>query len=225
MYNYAARAAWSSLLLLWLLAPAAKAQNISSTIVGIVTDASGAGVSEAAISVTNEGTGISSTTTADASGAYSVPNLQAGTYTVAATKLGFQTSRTTGVQLLASQSVRVNIQMQVGEIQQRLNVIGETPLVKTESTTIGGTITARTIAELPLPQQSIEYLMALVPGAQVSGSSPQTGGGTHWGSFNFTINGTQANDFGNGAGAYAFGLGLISLPAVQSMQEFKVEAY
>src|SRR6185295_16368965 len=109
--------------------------------------------------------------------------------------------------------------------QQSISVSGEATLVKTESPTIGGTIGPRQMAELPLAQQSIDALMALVPGAQVSGSSPQTGGGTHWGSFNFTINGTQANDFGNGAAAYSYSTGLLSLPAIQSMQEFKVEAY
>jgi hypothetical protein len=225
MMRSSARAACLALLLLFLLAPVGEAQNIASTIVGLVTDPSGANVPEAFITATNEGTGISFKTAADESGAYSIPNLQAGTYTVTASKPGFQTFRVTGVQLLASQLVRVNIQMQVGEVQQSVVVTGEAPLVKTEGPTIGGTITARHMAELPLPQQSIEYLMALVPGAQVSGSSPQTGGGTHWGSFNFTINGTQANDFGNGAGAYSYNLGLVSLPPVQSMQEFKVEAY
>jgi hypothetical protein len=80
------------------------------------------------------------------------------------------------------------------------------------------------MAQLPIAQQSIDTLMALVPGAQAGASSPQTGGGTHWGSFNFTVNGTQANDFGNGAAAYSYNLGLISLASLQSMQEFKVEA-
>ncbi|HWQ54641.1 MAG TPA: TonB-dependent receptor [Bryobacteraceae bacterium] len=225
MCKRTSRLALLALLAIFLVVPGSQAQNITSMIVGLVTDASGGGVPAAEITVTNEGTGISFKTTGDASGAYAVPNLQAGTYTVTATAAGFQTFRTTGVQVLASQSVRVNVQMQIGEIQQSVSVSGEAPLVKTESPTIGGTLTSKHFMELPLPQQSIDYLMQLVPGAQVSGSSPQTGGATHWGSFNFTINGTQANDFGNGAGAYAYGLGLISLPAPQSMQEFKVEAY
>ncbi|MBV6431064.1 MAG: hypothetical protein IANPNBLG_01186 [Bryobacteraceae bacterium] len=207
------------------MACVALAQIISSSIVGQVSDPSGAGVPEAQITVTNEGTGISVRAKADASGTYSVPNLQPGVYTVTVSKEGFQSTRTTGVQVLASQSVRVNTGLRVGEVQQSVTVSGEAALVKTESPTIGGTITPRQMTELPLALQSIDALMALVPGAQVSGSSPQTGGGTHWGSFNFTINGTQANDFGNGAGAYSYGMGMVSLPPVQSMQEFKVEAY
>ena len=213
------------LLAVLLTVPVLLAQNISSTIIGLITDASGASVPEAQVTVTNEGTGISFTTKADSSGAYSVPNLQVGTYSVKVSKQGFQTSNTTGVKVLSTQTVRVNAQLTVGEVQQSVSVTGEAPLVKTESPTIGGTIDVQKMTNLPLAQQSIDMLMALVPGAQLSGSSPQTGGATHWGSFNFTINGVAANDFGNGAGAYSYGLGMISLPPVQSMAEFKVESY
>ncbi len=201
------------------------AQIITSSIVGEVTDASGASVPEAQITVTNQDTGISAKTVADSSGVYSVPSLQPGVYTVTASKVGFRSYQVTGIRVLASQSVRVTARLEVGDVQQTVNVSGEAPLVHTESPTIGGTISIKQMQDLPLAQQSIDGLMALVPGAQASGSSPQTGGGTHWGSFNFTINGTQANDFGNGAGAYSYGMGMISLPPVQSMQEFKVDAY
>src|ERR1051325_1724728 len=207
------------------IAGPAISQIISSSIVGSVTDASGGGVPNAHITVTNEGTGIPTETLADSTGAFSVPNLQPGSYTVAVSKDGFTTFRGTGYQLLAEQSVRVNARLSVSGVEQSVSVVGETPLVKTESATIGGTITSHVMAELPLSQQSIDGLMALVPGAQVSGQTPQTGGGTHFGSFNFTINGTQSNDNGNGAGAYSFGLGLIRQPAISSLQEFKVEAY
>ena len=215
-----------AMLALALYLPGVNAQNISSSILGLVTDASGAAVPEAQITVTNEGTGISLKTLADTSGAYSMPNRQAGTYTVAAAKPGFETSRgRPGVEVLAAQSVRINVQLNVGEMKQSVSVTGEAPLIKTDSPTIGSTITARVMADLPLAQQSIDTLLALVPGAQVNGSAPQTGGATHWGAFSFNINGVQANDNGNGGAAYSYNLGLVSLPAIQSMQEFKVEAF
>ncbi len=201
------------------------AQNITSTILGLVTDSSGAAVPAAEITVTNEGTGISVKASTDASGAYSAPSLLAGVYTVTVSKAGFQTFKMTGVQVLSTQTVRVNASLAVGEVQQSVTVTGEAPLVTTDSQTIGATIDAKRMNDLPLAQQSIDMLIALVPGAQVAGSAPQTGGATHWGATNFTINGVAANDFGNGAGAYSFGLGMISLPPIQSMAEFKVEAY
>src|SRR5215467_7970152 len=118
-------------------------QIITSSIVGEVTDTSGGIVPAAEITVVNTGTGITVKTVADSSGAYSVPNLQFGVYDVIGTKPGFQTFRATGIQLQASQSVRVDMRLAVGEAQQSVTVIGEAPLVHTESPTIGGTITTR----------------------------------------------------------------------------------
>src|SRR5690349_1673681 len=113
---------WLALLL--ILATPAVSQIITSSIVGQITDETGAGVPEAEVTVTNSGTGISVKTTADSSGAYSVTNLQFGTYDVTASKTGFQTFRTTGVQLLASQAARVDIKLQIGQVQQTMNVTG-----------------------------------------------------------------------------------------------------
>src|SRR6478672_1920962 len=88
-------------------------QIITSSVVGNVSDSSGGVVPDAQITVLNTGTGISVKTVADSSGAYSVPNLQAGMYDVVGTKPGFQTFRTTGIQVLASQSVRVDMRLSV----------------------------------------------------------------------------------------------------------------
>lgn len=201
-------------------------QIISSTIVGNVMDTTGRVVPGAKVIVTDEGTGISARAVTGSDGTYSIPNLQAGLYTVEVTKSGFKTYRTIGINVLAAQSVRVDVTLQVGEVHQIVSVSGRSPLVNTESATVGGTITTRQIADLPFSLQDIDGIMSLTPGSQVTWgwSSPQTGGATHWGAFNFTINGVQANDPGNGAAAYSFGLGSVSLPALDSFQEFKVDA-
>jgi Carboxypeptidase regulatory-like domain len=199
-------------------------QIISSTIVGQVTDSSGAVVPNAAVTVINEGTSISVKADTDSAGTYSVPNLQAGVYTVTAAKTGFKTFRTVGINVLAAQSVRVDVVLQVGAAHQVVSVTGAAPLVNTESATVGGSITRRQISDLPFALQNIDGLMALVPGSQGSSTSPQIGGGTHWGSMNFTINGVQSNDPGNGAAAYSYGLGAVSLPPIGSFQEFKVDS-
>jgi hypothetical protein len=225
----AARIHIRSLAILFVLfaAQVLTAQNITSTILGLVTDSSGAGVPGAEITVTNDGTGLVFKTVAADSGAYSAPNLLAGVYTVTVSKAGFQTFKATGVQVQSSQTVRVNAALAVGEIVQNVTVSGEAQMVTTESPTIGATLDTRRINNLPMSQQSIDTLLALTPGAQTSwgASAPNTGGATHWGGTNFTINGVAANDFGNGGGAYSFGFGLISLPPVQSLAEFKVESF
>lgn len=201
-------------------------QIITSSIVGTVVDTSGAAVPGVAVTATSEGTGISVRAITDSAGTYSIPNLQFGTYDVSASKKGFETSRSVGVRVLAAQSVRVDVTLQLGATHQVVTVSGAAPLVQTESATIGGSISPRQMTDLPFAMQDIDQLLNLVPGAQMAwgASSPQTGGGTHWGSFNFTINGVQANDPGNGAAAYSFGLGTVSLPAIDSFQEFKVDA-
>src|SRR5579862_2209540 len=176
-------------------------QIISSSIVGQVTDQTGAAIPEVALTATNQGTGASVKVTTDSTGAYSIPDLQPGTYTLQASKAGLKTYRVSRIDLLAEQTVRIDAKLSVGEMSQMVAVTAETPLIKTETATVGATITAAVMSELPLAQQSIDTLLTLVPGAQVSGQTPQTGGGTHFGSFNFTVDGTQSNDNGNGAGA------------------------
>src|SRR5215831_19436912 len=84
-------------------------QIITSSIVGVVTDASGGIVPAAEITLVNTGTGMTVKTVADSSGAYSVPNLQFGVYDITGRKPGFQTFRATGIQVQASQSVRVDM--------------------------------------------------------------------------------------------------------------------
>lgn len=156
-----------------ILAFACMAQIISSSIVGQVTDPTGAGIPGVTLIAINEGTGISVKAQGDATGAYSIPNLQSGTYTLEAQKVGLKSYRVTGIQLQAEQSVRINAPMTVGEMKQTINVTGETPLIKTETATVGATITANVIAELPLAQQSIDTLLTLMPGAQASGPTPR----------------------------------------------------
>ena len=202
-----------------------RAQLITGSIVGQVTDPSGAVIPSVEVKVTNQRTGVTVQRTSDSSGAYSIPDLQAGVYDVTVTKTGFRTYIGTGVQLLAAQTIRVDVELQVGNVQQEVTVTAQAPLVNTEGPEIRASASARQILDLPLQQQSIDGLMVLVPGAQNMGSSPQVGGATHWGGSNFTINGIQANDFGNGAAAYSYGTGLISLPALDSLQEFKIDAF
>jgi hypothetical protein len=177
-------------------------QNISSTLVREVTDATGSAVPRASITVTNQGTGISKQAASDASGSYSIPNLPAGIYTIMAKKEGFQLLRITGVRLLAAEAVRQDLVLRLGSVHQAVTVIGKVPLVNTESATIGATLSSQQIADLPITTQSIDGLLNLVPGAQTAWGTPwpRVGGALHAGSINFTINGLAANDPGNGAG-------------------------
>jgi len=175
-------------------------QTITSSIVGHITDTSGASVPDAAITVTNQGTGIAASTATDSAGAYSVPNLFAGTYSAEARKEGFVAYKVTGIVVQASATVRQDAVLKLGTTRQEVTVAGSAPLVHTDSATVEGTLTSTQVTNLPLAVQAIDTLLSLVPGAQTAwgSSNPQTGGSTHWGGTNFTLSGIAVDDSANG---------------------------
>jgi hypothetical protein len=203
------------------------AQNITGSIVGQITDSSGSALPGAAVVVRNQGTGITVEAAVDASGSYTVPNLFAGQYTISARKQGFNSVEIKDVQLLASQTARQDITLQVGEVRQTIEVTGSAPLVRTDLQTIGNTIEAKQLSELPLPTRSIDGLLALAAGASTTGNNPRISGSNYWGGNNFTLNGVSVNDPGNGGASYSSGvpgLGLANMPAPDSLQEFKIDS-
>lgn len=210
---------------------AASAQNITSTLVGHVTDPSGDAVPGAHLSVTNDATGISTTGIASAAGVYSVSGLQPGTYTISVSAKGFSTFQVSGIALRSTETVRINVALKLGSISQTVQVSGAAPLITTDSPTISATLNKEQIRALPSSVQSVGSILALAPGAVVgeAPSSPLIAGATHWGASNFTLNGVALDDIGNGGGAYAYASGdentaLINQPPLDTLQEFQVAA-
>src|SRR5450759_4937171 len=203
------------------------AQNITGYIVGNITDASGSAVPGSVITVRNIGTNVTVEATADSSGTYSVPNLFAGNYGIEVKKVGFQTVTVKSVQLLAAQTVRQDFTLQVGQVQQEIAVTAQAPLIHTDNNTIGSTIQAKQLSNLPLATRSIDGLLALAPGVATSGSNPRISGSNYWGGNNYTLNGVSSNDIGNGGAAYTSGfanLNMANMPSPDSLQEFKVDS-
>lgn len=202
-------------------------QNITGSIVGQVSDASGFAVPGAAVKVSNQDTGVVFETTVDPSGTYSVPNLSAGRYRIAVVKEGFQTSDAPNIQLLAAQTVRQDFTLQVGEVHQTIEVTAQARLIHTDSQTIGSTLVTRQLADLPLATRSIDSLIQLAPGVSTTGGNPRISGSSYWGGNNFTLNGVSVNDAGNGGSSYTYGvtnLGEVNMPAPDSLQEFKIDS-
>jgi hypothetical protein len=227
---------WISLLVVLLLGTTAPlySQVITGSIVGNVTDPSGAAVPAVKITVRNEGTGIASTTTTGTSGTYTVPDLLAGVYTVTAVKQGFKSFQTTGIQLLSSQTVRQDVVLQVGALVQTVEVSGQVQLVQTDSPTIGGTLQPLELDNLPFMTTSTDVVMNLVPGmsqAIVNGNSnPVIGGAPFIGSSNWTVNGVTTTNPGQGGGGdvvYTSTAEMVTqanLPPIGTLQEFKVDS-
>jgi hypothetical protein len=134
-----------------LAAVSLSAQTFRGTILGTVTDAQGAVVAGAKVTVKNAGTGLERTTETSADGSYALPELQIGTYTVTVTITGFQTFVTTGVVVDVAGERRVDAAMKTGQVSTRVEVSGDLlPQVETTSAELGGTLTAETIEALPV---------------------------------------------------------------------------
>jgi hypothetical protein len=171
------------------------AQTFRGTILGTVTDTSGAVVSGAKIAVKNENTGLERSTQTSADGSYSVPELPLGTYTVTISQAGFQTFVTSKVVVDVATERRVDAQLKTGKVTEVVEVSGEDSLqVSTTSSELGGTLTTQTIENLPVNGRDYTKLIYLNPG--VSGSPDQISDSP--GSFGtFSMNGSRgrANNF------------------------------
>jgi len=214
----------ATMLLCGLVTVLSPAQVLRSSITGRVTDSTGAVVSNAQITITNQQTGVAAHTGTDSSGNYTVPELDPGVYSVGAEKTGFRQSTVAGLQLLAQQTLRRDMKLEVGSVTENIQVSANASLINTENGTIATAITTTQLKNLPTPVQDIDSFLILAAGVgrATFNSAPQIAGSTHWGADNFTLNGVSVNDSGNGGGSYSFGLGGVNLPSLSSLQEVEV---
>jgi hypothetical protein len=187
-----------------LAAVSLSAQTFRGTILGTVTDPSGAVVPGAKVTVKNTGTGLERSTETSADGSFSLPELPIGTYTVTVTQSGFQTFVATGVTVDVASDRRVDAAMKTGAISTRVEVSGDLlPQVETTSAELGGTLTADTIESLPVNGRDYQKLIYLNPGVagspdQISDSPGSYGtfsmNGSRGRANNFLLDGTDMND-------------------------------
>ena len=187
-----------------LAAVSLSAQTFRGTILGTVTDPSGAVLPGAKVTVKNVGTGTERTADTSADGSYALPELQIGTYTVTVTLAGFQTFVATGITVDVAGERRVDAPMKPGQVSTKVEVSGDLlPQVETTSAELGGTLTAETIESLPVNGRDYQKLIYLNPG--IAGSpdqitdSPGSYGvfsmnGSRGRSNNFLLDGTDMND-------------------------------
>jgi len=192
------------LVFVFLAAVSLSAQTFRGTILGTVTDPSGAVVAGATVTVKNVGTGMERTTDTSADGSYALPELPIGTYTVTVTLAGFQTAVTTGVNVDVATERRVDAAMKTGQISTRVEVSADQlPMVETTTNTLGGVLTAQTVENMPVNGRDYTKLIYMNPG--VAGSpdeisdSPGSFGefsmnGARGRSNNYLLDGTDMND-------------------------------
>lgn len=142
----------------------ADAQVERASLTGTVTDISGAVLADASVKVTNEATNVTETLNTDQTGNYRLSNLPPGSYTVEVSKAGFQRRLARNVVLQVAQEARLDVQMQLGAVDQAVEVTAATPLLQTEGSTVGQVIDTKPIEMLPLNGRNIVQLAVLAPG-------------------------------------------------------------
>ncbi len=125
------------------------AQETSGDVVGTIVDASGAAVPNAAVTATNEATGVKSTTTANGSGEYRIPNLLPGTYDISATAPGFAPSELKGVAVQLNQTATANLSLKIGTVSTAVNVVEAAAVIDTTTAQIQNTFNTKEAADLP----------------------------------------------------------------------------
>jgi len=213
----------------------ASGQVAGGTILGTVTDQTGAVIAAAQVAITNTKTNVKRVTTTNSDGFYSVPNLLPGDYIVTATATGFAETVDPGITLTVGAQLLVNMSMRLGSSTQQVEVTGAVPSVDLTTSTIGGVVNSTTVRELPLNGRDWTQLATLQPGVATVNTQPSisnlssgrgqrgfgiqmTISGGRPQQNNYRLDGISINDYSNGAPGSALG----STFGVEAVQQFSV---
>ncbi len=215
-------------LVILCLAASARAQDTTGTILGTITDSSGAVLPGVTVSVKHVDTGQTRTVITDASGRYRLPLLPSGAYEITVQLSGFQTVVRSGVTLTVGQEALVDTQMTIGNLSESIQVDAAAPLVETTTGTISHVVNEQQLNALPLNGRDFSQLALLQPGvvmsrSSVNGSNVGQGikisvAGSRPSQNLFTLDGTAYNDALNNTPSSANGV----MTGVETIKEFRV---
>lgn len=217
--------------LLVFLAGALHAQVAGTgNIQGAVTDATGAVIPNAAVTLTEEATHVQHNAHSDASGFYTFPNIDIGTYTVSIAAPGFRTYNKTHNVLEVGSNISVNVQMTVGGSEQSVNVEAEGLALQTEDASFKQTVDAQDITELPLNSASrqVTGLLYISGGATPAPSGDFTGSKYSYQTISVSIAGGAGNTtlwrLDGGDNNDYMGNGNLPFPFPDALSQFSVES-
>jgi len=193
------------------------------SITGVVTDATGAVVPDATVTVTNQATGVKSTTKSTSSGNYVLNAMPPATYTVQVEAKGFRTSVNTDLILNTDQTLRVDAKLEVGQETQTITVESAAPLINTSEGRMQNLVSGAQVANMPLNGRNIYELMQLIPGAV---NSTQIDMEATTGGIQTNVNGNRANFNGflfDGVSNKGLSGGSNAQPAPDFVQEFAIQ--
>jgi hypothetical protein len=200
---------------------------------GTVTDQSGAVVSGAKITVKNQSTGASLSVVSTNRGTYTVPLLPPGSYLVEASKQGFKISGYPGIAVNVTETAGLNIRLQVGAVNETVQVDVAAEQLQTETSALGTVTTREMVESLPLVTRNYTQIIGLSPGVATDvtnaaglgrgggsdGEEPFVANGGTSMDNNFQMDGVEINDL-QGSGNFSGG---VAVPNPDTIQEFKVQ--
>src|SRR5215472_440016 len=181
---------------------AAQSSTGTATMVGAVTDSTGAVVVDAKVTVTNAGAGFVFTSVTTAEGTWYIPNLNPGTYQLRIEAPGFKTYVQNGITLRTAEQPRIDVSLEVGNVTESVQVTGTAPLLETETATSGQVLEGQTIVKMPVLQKAFYRIYLYMPGMNVisaNAGSEQHAIGQRQRALGYTIDGVNAKEpvFGN----------------------------
>jgi len=212
---------------LLVLAPFVEAQDLAN-IVGTLTDTSGAVIPDSQVIVSNPERGFTRRVTSDAAGQYTAARVPMGNYTITVEKAGFQKLVRSGITLDVGQTLRVDLQLQVGSAAQEIVVNANAAAVETETGAISHVVTGSQVSQLNLEARNFANLATLIPGAAPLGTGfdPSSVGvianatiafnGVPGNFNNWEIDSTNNVDQGSGSNS------LMLYPSIDSISEFRI---
>lgn len=220
------RVLFSALILCALVIPAMG--QSTATLGGTITDATGATVPNAKVTVTNQATGVSSSSQTDSAGAYLFPSLPIGIYRIEVTASGFQKALVTDLDLPVATSITRNVQLKVGETTETVEIVASTAVIDTTTNSMGQVINEKIVQDIPLNGRHFTDLSLLTPGTMTPPangflSAPLRGQGSFGintagqreDTTNWLVNGINLND--NVQNQITF------QPPIDTLSEYKID--
>ena len=205
-----------------ILAVPALAQQTTGTITGRVVDQSSAAMPGVTVTAVHTETGFTRTAVTEGLGDYRLTALPVGVYDLTAEIAGFKTLISKGLIVNVGQTIDIPLKLEVATVSETINVSGETPMIQTSSSAVGGVVDVRRIESMPLNGRQFANLAATIPGVGLGFHSdptkstqyaPQIGGGNGR-NINYQIDGGDNNDDTVG--------GLLQLFPLEAIQEFNM---
>ena len=210
-----------------LSAPHLAAQTTAvAQVNGTVTDQSGAGIPGAQVTMTETDKDQVHSTTSDSGGHYVLPNLPVGPYRFEAKSNGFKDYQQTGIVLIVNNNIQIDAPMQVGSINERVEVVATANLVETKETSVSSVIDEKRINELPLNNRQATQLILTLGGA-VNADGGDTGSKTFFNATRISVAGGQGNGtaylLDGGDATDAMSNVNMPFPFPDALQEFSIE--